>query len=261
MFVWFPGVTTHWVVSLTAQLRALASSFSRFFDHTRRATAGRTPLDEWSVRRRDLYLTTHNTHNRKKSMSPVEFEPTIAAGERPKTYALDRAATGTTSHWHYIGKFWKFSFIATASRNNSSTDKILYIPVREAQFHITTSLHMHVVNFKISRKRVMNFMRCYHHIKGNFSRFQFPITVVLKIQVFRYIMLWRWTKSSWNRWPRILKASPFIVTSAVHVMCTVKKVALVKVFLSLLRFPLSLTFHQCFIFIHQSDTRFNISNW
>ena len=28
-------------------------------------------------------------------MPPVEFEPTISAGERPKTYALDRAATGT----------------------------------------------------------------------------------------------------------------------------------------------------------------------
>ena len=27
-------------------------------------------------------------------MPPVEFEPTIAAGERPQTYALDRAATG-----------------------------------------------------------------------------------------------------------------------------------------------------------------------
>ena len=28
-------------------------------------------------------------------MPRVGFEPTIAAGERPKTYALDRAATGT----------------------------------------------------------------------------------------------------------------------------------------------------------------------
>ena len=28
-------------------------------------------------------------------MSPMGFEPTISAGERPKTYALDRAATGT----------------------------------------------------------------------------------------------------------------------------------------------------------------------
>jgi hypothetical protein len=44
---------------------ARASSFTRFLDHTqRRTTVGRTPLDEWSARRRDLYLTTHNTHNR-----------------------------------------------------------------------------------------------------------------------------------------------------------------------------------------------------
>ena len=28
-------------------------------------------------------------------MPPVEFESTIPAGERPQTYALDRAATGT----------------------------------------------------------------------------------------------------------------------------------------------------------------------
>ena len=27
-------------------------------------------------------------------MPPVGFKPTIAAGERPQTYALDRAATG-----------------------------------------------------------------------------------------------------------------------------------------------------------------------
>ena len=28
-------------------------------------------------------------------MPPVRFEPTISAGKRPQTYALDRAATGT----------------------------------------------------------------------------------------------------------------------------------------------------------------------
>ena len=54
-----------------------------FLDHTqRRSTVGRTPLDEWSARRRDLYLTTHDTHNRQISMPPVGFEPTISAGER-----------------------------------------------------------------------------------------------------------------------------------------------------------------------------------
>jgi hypothetical protein len=45
--------------------RVMASSFFRFLDHTqRRITVGRTPLDEWSARRRDLYLTTHNTQNK-----------------------------------------------------------------------------------------------------------------------------------------------------------------------------------------------------
>jgi len=76
--------------------RARASSFKRFLDHTqRRTTVGRTPLDEWSTRRRELYLTIHNTHDRQTSMPPVGFEHTISAGERPQTYALDRAATGT----------------------------------------------------------------------------------------------------------------------------------------------------------------------
>ena len=43
-----------------------------FLDHTqRRSTVGRTPLDESAARRRDLYLTTHDTHNRQISMPPV----------------------------------------------------------------------------------------------------------------------------------------------------------------------------------------------
>ena len=82
--------------------RAMASSFLRFLEHTqRRTTVGRTPLDEWSSRRRDLYLTTHNTHNRQTSMPSVGFEPTISASERPQTYALDRAATGIGTYRQY----------------------------------------------------------------------------------------------------------------------------------------------------------------
>jgi hypothetical protein len=69
----------------------------RFLYHTlRHTTVGRTPLDEWSARRTDLYLTTHNTHNRQTSIPPVGFKTTISAGERPQTYALDSAATGTS---------------------------------------------------------------------------------------------------------------------------------------------------------------------
>jgi hypothetical protein len=32
----------------------------------------------------------------------VEFEPTISVGERPQTYALDRAATGTGNKYYYL---------------------------------------------------------------------------------------------------------------------------------------------------------------
>jgi len=68
---------------------------ARFIDNTqRRITVGRTPLDECSARLRDLYLITHSTHNRQTSMPPMGFEPTTPAGERPQTYALDRAVTG-----------------------------------------------------------------------------------------------------------------------------------------------------------------------
>ena len=78
-------------------------SFTRFLDHTQCTTVSRTPLDEWSVRHRDLYLATHNRH---PSMPPVGFEPTISVGER-QTYVLDRTANGTgpepynaPNQWH-----------------------------------------------------------------------------------------------------------------------------------------------------------------
>jgi hypothetical protein len=44
--------------------------YRRFTIRLRPTTLGRTPLDEGSARRRDLYLTTHNTHNRQTSMPP-----------------------------------------------------------------------------------------------------------------------------------------------------------------------------------------------
>ena len=60
------------------------------------------------AQRFDLFILTclrivfrHNTHNRQTSMPPVGFEPTISAGERPKTYALDRAATISGSNAGY----------------------------------------------------------------------------------------------------------------------------------------------------------------
>ena len=93
---------------------ALASS-ERFLDHTqRRTTVGRTPLYEWSARRRDLYITTPITS--RHPCPPVGFEPTISAGERLRTYALDRAVTGIRVPYVYQGlKLLQFGVCVTRS--------------------------------------------------------------------------------------------------------------------------------------------------
>jgi hypothetical protein len=43
----------------------------------------------------DIYLTRDNIQNRQTSKLPAGFESAIPASARPKTYTLDRAATGT----------------------------------------------------------------------------------------------------------------------------------------------------------------------
>jgi hypothetical protein len=73
--------------------RAMASSFTRFRDHTqRRTTVGRTPLDEWSARRRDLYLTTHTT--RKNVHAPGG----IRTHDRSRRSAVDLRLR-SCDHW------------------------------------------------------------------------------------------------------------------------------------------------------------------
>ena len=79
-------------------------------DHTLNTyTLVGTPLDEGSARRRDLYLTTHNTHKRQTSMPPAGFEPAIPAREQPQTHALDRAVTGIGLSAYRAAK-WTRSF-------------------------------------------------------------------------------------------------------------------------------------------------------
>jgi len=73
---------------------------------THKHTIDMTPLDEGSVRHRDLYLTRRRIHKRKISMLLAGFEPAIPASDRPQSYALDRAATS-------IGRFmYSYSYNA-----------------------------------------------------------------------------------------------------------------------------------------------------
>ena len=51
------------------RFRVMISIHATSLPHLRHTTLGRTPLDKWSARRRDLYLTTHNTHQRERDIN------------------------------------------------------------------------------------------------------------------------------------------------------------------------------------------------
>ena len=91
--------------------------FRGFTITLRHTTIGRTPLDEWSARRTDLYLTTHNTHKIQTSMTPAGFEPAIPASERPQTHVLRGAAIG-------IGSVYTGSWNSTQNRYLTNLHKL-----------------------------------------------------------------------------------------------------------------------------------------
>ena len=60
----------------------------------RHTILGRTPQDEWSPRRRDHYLITHNTHRRQTPMPLAAFKPSILASKWSLIHTLDPVAIG-----------------------------------------------------------------------------------------------------------------------------------------------------------------------
>ena len=80
----------------------------------RHTTLDSTPLDELSARRRNLFLSTHNSHKRQTSMRTPGFEPAIAASVRSQAYALDRVVNG-------IGEdtIWPALFPGSSNANNA----------------------------------------------------------------------------------------------------------------------------------------------
>jgi hypothetical protein len=84
--------------SAAIMTQQLLVCLSLFIITLRRTTLGRTPLDEWSARRRDLYLYSTQHSQQTDFHNPAGFEPTIPTSERLQTHALDRAATGISAH-------------------------------------------------------------------------------------------------------------------------------------------------------------------
>ena len=76
--------------------------FTITFKHT---TLTRTPLDEWSAQRRDLYLTTHNTHKTQTPMPLVWFKPAIPASEWPQIHTLDCVSIAISDSFDVPGKW------------------------------------------------------------------------------------------------------------------------------------------------------------
>ena len=76
----------------------------------RHTTFSRIPLDEWSDRRRDFYLTASDTHKTQTSMPLAGFEPAILASERPQFNTLDRKA-------NEIGYMYTCMYIYIYKRN------------------------------------------------------------------------------------------------------------------------------------------------
>ena len=71
-------------------------------------------------RRRDLCLTTHNTHKAQTSVSPAGYKPAITANELRQTNAVDRAATGISFR---VSKGTIYGL--TISLNTDPTEKFL----------------------------------------------------------------------------------------------------------------------------------------
>ena len=78
-------------------------------------------------------------------MPPVGFEPTISAGERPQTYALDLAATGTgISVWVIITKNYLSQnvrpFLSIVGKVPEAVTQIMFTRLLEWHWNVTKNI-------------------------------------------------------------------------------------------------------------------------
>jgi hypothetical protein len=136
-----------------------------FHDTQAHITVGRTPLDEGSARRRDLYVTTQTLYRRQTSMSPVGFEPTIPASARPQTYALD----------------WRMLKIPT-----SAFSMIVYLHANDNRFYsteacFTSGAHINTNNCVCNSRYFFRFGQLHNSCKN--------MQYVLFLQIFCHSIL------------------------------------------------------------------------
>jgi hypothetical protein len=71
-----------------------------------------------SLSQRPLPDNTQHSQQTTHPCPPVRFEPTVSAGERPKTYALDRAANGTGITTYEEPQIWDWHVMDVDCRYN-----------------------------------------------------------------------------------------------------------------------------------------------
>jgi hypothetical protein len=100
----------------------------------RHITLSTTPLDEWSARHRDLYLTTNNNLKKQTSMPPWDSNPQSqqANGRRPTPYAAQplESSSTTTS----LDNNWTGNWMDLRGGHKSVEDYILF-PCRGSKEH------------------------------------------------------------------------------------------------------------------------------
>ena len=101
----------------------------------RHTTLGRTPLDKWSARRRDLYLTAHNTHNRQtwiRTRNPIK-RAVADSRLRPRshwdaiTYSMNWIRTWCNTPHSVLISFrllWMHSLVLSISETKIQPDEI-----------------------------------------------------------------------------------------------------------------------------------------
>jgi hypothetical protein len=101
----------------------------------RHAILGGTPLDEWSARRRDPYLTGHNNHKRETSMPSTGFEPAILASKRLQTHACWASWIHPTFVWSC---FFEIHFNINPKLTPTSLPRTLHV------FRLKYCLNLHL---------------------------------------------------------------------------------------------------------------------
>jgi hypothetical protein len=97
--------------------------FWKFTLTLRHATLGMSLLDERSARRTDLYLTTHDTHNRLSSSSGIRTRnPSKRANANPRHRPRNLWARLPIVHSHSLICHWRSPTLATDSVVNATEE-------------------------------------------------------------------------------------------------------------------------------------------